>query len=291
MTKLPKPVFPARAVLGECPLWCVREQVLWWVDILAPSINRFDPATGQNTAIAVDEHIGCIGLREKGGFIAGMRSGIWLLDAAGRKERFVANPQADTSQSRFNDGRVDPWGRFWAGTMYEPRDRADAALYRVDETLACIRMAGDVIVSNGVAFSPDLRTAYHADTRSHVVYRYPMDPQTGKIGEREVFLKFPQGHGRPDGAAVDVEGCYWSALFDGGRIARFSPQGRLLAEYRLPARCPTMCAFGGEDLRTLYVTTARHERGEEELAAFPLSGDLFAMRVDVAGQPEPLFKG
>ena len=291
MTKAFEPVLFAKARLGECPVWSVSEQVLWWVDILAPSINRFDPATGDNAVIEVDEDIGCIGLRETGGFIAGMRSGIWLLDRQGRKERFVVNPQADTSKSRFNDGRVDPWGRFWAGTMYEPRDRADAALYRVDETLSCIEIARDVIVSNGVAFAPDRRTAYHADTRSHVVYRYATDPQTGAVGEREVFLRFPEGRGRPDGAAVDAQGCYWSALFDGGRIVRFSPDGTLLSEYPLPARCPTMCAFGGEDLRTLYVTSARHERSRQELSEFPMSGDLFAMSVDIPGQPEPLFKG
>ncbi|MFC6487461.1 SMP-30/gluconolactonase/LRE family protein [Nitratireductor sp. GCM10026969] len=284
-------VLDARAALGECPVWSIREEVLWWVDIEAPSLNRFDPEAGVNTAIPMDENIGCIGLRDGGGFIAGLRSGLWLLDEDGSKRAPIANPQEDTTVSRFNDGRVDPWGRFWAGTIHEPRDRPAAALYRVDTDLSCHRIAGGIKVSNGVAFAPDRRTAYHADTPAHVIYRYLVDPASGEIGERSVFRRFPEGQGRPDGAAVDAEGCYWSALYDGGRVVRLSPEGELLAEYPVPARCPTMCAFGGSDLKTLYVTSARHGRPADELAEWPQSGNLFAMRADVAGQPEPLFAG
>ncbi|WP_274423676.1 SMP-30/gluconolactonase/LRE family protein [Chelativorans sp. YIM 93263] len=284
-------VLNAQAALGECPVWSVREGVLWWVDIEGPSLNRFDPETGENTAISMDENIGCIGIRNGGGFIAGLRSGLWLLGEDGSKQQFIANPQEDTAISRFNDGRVDPWGRFWAGTMYEPRDRPAANLYRVDADLSCHRLAGEIKVSNGVAFAPDRRTAFHADTRAHVIYRYPLDPATGEIGERSVFHRFPDDNGRPDGAAVDAEGCYWSALYEGGRVVRLSPEGELLEEYPVPARCPTMCAFGGSDLKTLYVTSARHGRSAEELADWPQSGNLFAISTDVAGQPEPLFAG
>ncbi len=184
-------VFPAQAALGECPLWCGQTQRLWWVDIEAPAIHCLDPATGQNDTLPMDENVGCIALRAGGGFIAGLRSGLWLLDADGRKERLVANPQADTSISRVNDGRADPWGRFWAGTIYEPRDRPDAALYRVGTDLDCVQMAGDIKVSNGVAFSPDRCWMYHSDTPAHVIYRYPLDPDTGKIGPREVSTNSP----------------------------------------------------------------------------------------------------
>lgn len=285
-------VLNAQATLAECPVWAPDEQVLYWVDILAPSLNRFDPATGDNTTWTQPEHIGCFGRRASGGFIAGLRSGIWLLDEQGEATQCVARPVNNTRISRFNDGRIDPWGRFWAGTIHEPRDRPAAQLFRTDADLSCRAIAGDIKVSNGVAFSPDRRWAYHSDTPNHVIYRYPLDPDSGEItGEREIFHQFPFGNGRPDGAAVDEEGCYWTALFEGHRIARLSPEGEILAEYPIPAPCPTMCAFGGPDLKTLYVTTARENRSEEELAHWPQSGDIFAMKTDVAGQPEPLFKG
>lgn len=283
-------VFAAQAALGECPIWCGQTNRLWWVDIEDQAIHCLDPATGQNDTIAMDENIGCIALRAGGGFIAGLRSGIWLLDAGGRKERLVANPQADTSRSRFNDGRADPWGRFWAGTIYEPRDRPDAALYRVDADLACTRMAGDIKVSNGVAFSPDRRWMYHSDTPAHVIYRYPLD-DAGNPGPRTVFHQFPFGNGRPDGAAVDSDGFYWSALYEGGRVVRLSPEGEIVAQYPVPARCPTMCAFGGPDMKTLFVTSARHGRDAQELADWPEAGNIFAMQVDATGQPEPKFAG
>lgn len=283
-------VLAAQAALGECPLWSVSEQVLWWVDIEGFTLNRFDPATGENQVFDVGEHVGCVGLRAGGGFVAGLRSGLWLLDAEGRKRKLIADPQPDNSISRFNDGRVDPWGGFWAGTIHEPRDRPAAALWRVDPGLEVEKLAGEVTVSNGVAFAPDRSAAYHADTPAHVIYRYPLD-HDGRPGVREVFRQFPAGHGRPDGAAVDEEGCYWSALYEGARVVRLSPAGEIIAEYPVPARCPTMVAFGGADLRTLYVTSARHNRPADELAERPESGNLFAMRPPVAGLPEPEFAG
>lgn len=287
-----EPVLTIEARLGECPLWDAAAGVLWWVDILAPALNRFDPATGENAAIAMDEHIGCVALRRGGGFVAGMRSGIWLLDPEGRKERMLGNPQGAGDPSRFNDGRADPWGNFWAGTIWEPKDRPGGALWRVSPGGAIERIAGEVTTSNGLAFAPDKAWAYHSDTPAHVIYRYPLDPATGDVvGGRMVFRTFPHGFGRPDGAAVDAEGCYWSALYEGGRVVRLSPEGEELAAFEVPARCPTMVAFGGADLRRLYVTSAREGRPAEELAALPLSGSVFSMDVDVPGLPEPRFGG
>ena len=283
-------VLRAQAALGECPLWSVADQVLWWVDIESMTLNRFDPATGDTRMVRFDENIGCIGLRAGGGFIAGLRSGLWLLDAQGRKDCLIANPQEETLLSRFNDGRVDPFGRFWAGTIFEPRIPPQAGLWRVDPDLSCHLIETGLTVSNGLAFSPDRCWAYHADTPTHIIWRYPMDPETGATRPRELFHRF-EDESRPDGAAVDAEGCYWSALYGGGRIARLSPEGALMAEYELPARCPTMCAFGGPDLSTLFVTSARHGRPERELAEWPDSGNLFAMATDTRGLPEPLFGG
>jgi sugar lactone lactonase YvrE len=280
-----------RAELGESPVWSVEEQVLYFVDIKGRALHRFDPATGRVVTWPMPEDIGCIGLRKGGGFIAGMRSGLWLLDAEARLEAKLAINPEDQSTSRFNDGRVDPSGRFFVGTIDEVKTGAQAHLYRFDRH-GLVPVAGDLLTSNGLAFSPDGRTLYHSDTPTFTVWRYAYDPKTGALSDKQVFVRLvptETDRGRPDGAAVDLQGCYWTALFEGGRVQRYSPDGQLLAEYPVPARCPTMIAFGGHDLRTLYVTSARTGRDPEELAALPYSGSLFSMQVDGPGLPEPRF--
>jgi sugar lactone lactonase YvrE len=277
--------------LGECPVWSVREQVLYWADILGGFLQRFDPKTGLVSRIKLPEHLGCFGLRSQGGFIAALRSGIYLLNEEGSVIEKVADNPTGGENSRFNDGRVDPWGRFWAGTIWQPRDKNGGVLVRVDAALNAKIMADEVMVSNGLAFSPDRSWVYHSDTPNHILYRYPLDG-AGEIGAREVVRTFERGvGGRPDGAAFDSEGCYWSAQFTGGRILRLALDGTELDEIRVPTLWPTMVAFGGPDLRTLYITSSRENRTEEELANWPLTGCVFAVEVDVAGCPEPLFLG
>lgn len=280
-----------RAELGECPLWSADEQALYFVDIKGRALHRYKPSTSEHRIMLMPEEIGCIGFRKGGGFIAGFRSGLWLLDAEGRREVKLADNPENQETSRFNDGRIDPAGRFFAGTIDEPKDGGKAHLYRYDRRGLAV-MAGGLLTSNGVAFSPDGRTLYHADTPTFTVWRYAYDPATGLATDQSLFIRLTPtetDRGRPDGAAVDAEGCYWTALFEGGRIQRYAPDGTLLAEYPVPARCPTMVCFGGPDLRTLYITSASTGRSEEELAAFPHSGSLFSMRVDVPGLPEYRF--
>jgi len=279
-----------RAELGECPKWSVEQQALYFVDIKGMALHRYTPSTGRHVSMPMPEEIGCYGFR-KGGFIAAFRSGLWLLDADGKRlEKLADNPE-DQRKSRFNDGRIDPAGRFLAGTIDEPKDGGRAHLYRYDRRGLAV-LAGGLLTSNGVAFSPDGRTLYHSDTPTFTVWRYAYDPATGTATDKTLFVRLEpteSDRGRPDGAAVDAEGCYWTALFEGGRIQRYAPDGRLLAEYPVPPRCPTMGAFGGSDLKTLYVTSARTGRTQEELAAFPHSGSLFSMPVDVPGLPEHHF--
>lgn len=277
-----------RAELGECPQWSVEEQALYFVDIKGKALHRYKPETGEHSTMPMPEEIGCFGFRKGGGFIAAFRSGLWLLDASGnRVEKLADNPE-DQRTSRFNDGRIDPAGRFLAGTIDEPKDGRKASLYRYDRRGLHV-LASGLLTSNGVAFSPDGRTLYHSDTPTFTVWRYAYDPATGEATDKTLFVRLEPteaDRGRPDGAAVDAEGCYWTALFEGGRIQRYAPDGRLLAEYPIPARCPTMVAFGGPDLKTLFVTSARTGRSEEELAALPHSGSLFSMPVEVPGRPE-----
>jgi sugar lactone lactonase YvrE len=277
--------------LGECPLWSAADQALFFVDIKGRELHRYTPALGEVETHGLAEDTGCIGLAEAGGFIAGARSGLWRLDPqGGRLAKLADNPEPEAS-SRFNDGRVDPAGRFLAGTLDEPKAGGQAHLYRFDERGLQV-LASGLLTSNGLAFSPDGRTLYHSDTPRFTVWRYDYDPATGEADNRRVFVQLdPSGsdRGRPDGAAVDSDGCYWTALYEGGRVHRYDPDGRLMSSHRVPARRPTMPAFGGPDLKTLYLTTARDGASPEELREFPLSGGLFAMQVGVAGRPEPLF--
>jgi sugar lactone lactonase YvrE len=282
-------VLDVKASLGECPVWSVADQALYWVDINAPALNRFDPATGANTVWPMPASIGCFALRMRGGFIAALRDGIWFLDREGKPERRVADAPYDPAHHRFNDGRADAQGRFWAGSMNEQRDANTAALYRLDANLKLTPVVADIMISNGLAFSPDGRTLYHVDTPTRTVSAYDFDATTAAISNRRDFARFDGETDRPDGGAVDNEGCYWSAFYRGGKVVRISPQGQMLAEYPVPAMCPTMCAFGGPDLRTIYVTSARQLREPGELARLPQSGGIFAMRVDTPGQVEPKF--
>ena len=279
----------AGASLGECPVWSPTEQALYWVDINAPSLNRFEPASGRNIVMPMPASIGCFALRRAGGFIVALRDGIWLASADGSLERKVANAPYDPAHHRFNDGRCDRQGRFFAGSMNEERNAASASLVRIDPDFSVTPILADITISNGLAFSPDGRTMYHADTPTRTVHAYDYDVGTGAPARRRVFAQWTGDDDRPDGGAVDSAGNYWTALYRGGKVVQVSPQGLTLAEYEVPAMCPTMCAFGGADLKTLYVTTARQMREPEELARLPRSGAIFSMRVAVPGLPEPLF--
>jgi len=284
-------VLDVKARLGESPVWSSRDKALYWVDINAPSLNRFDPSSGKNLVMPMPESIGSFSLRKPAGFIVALRSGIWLARADGTLERNIAAAPYDPAHHRFNDGRCDPAGRFLVGYMNEKRDANSAALVRIDPDGRMTELFGDIMISNGLAWSPDGRTMYHADTPTHTVRAFDYDAATGTPSHPRVFAQWPGETDRPDGGCVDSAGNYWTAFFRGGKVLQISPAGKTLAEYSIPAMCPTMCAFGGADLRTVYVTTARQDRDADELARLPQSGGIFAMTVDVPGLPEPAFAG
>jgi sugar lactone lactonase YvrE len=284
-------VLDVRASLGECPLWADDERVLYWVDINAPSLNRFDPESGRNTVMPMPSSIGSFCFREGGGFAVALRDGIWLADARGELERKAASAPYDPSTYRFNDGRCDRQGRFVVGSMNEQHDPDGAALYRLDASFALTRLFGGMTISNGLGWSPDGATMYHADTPMRTVRAYDYDRGEALPANGRVFAQWHGETERPDGGAVDSAGNYWIAFYRGGKVLQLSPRGETIAEFAVPAMCPTMCAFGGVDFRTLYVTTARQKREADELARLPQSGGIFAMRVDVPGMPEPRFRG
>lgn len=275
--------------LPECPTWSDAEQALYWADILEGEIHRYHLASGEHRILSFPEEVGCFALREKGGFIVAMRSAIWLTDERGLLRQKVCDNPSNPQLARFNDGGTDPWGRFYAGTFWGPGDYNGALLLRVDNDLTPKVVQCDIHGANGLAFSPDRQWMLTSDTPNGVIYRTPLDEQ-GEPGRRDVFCRFTAGEGIPDGAAMDVEGGYWSAMFDGWRVARFSAQGEQLEEYRLPVRCPTMVCFGGDDMKTLFITTTRENMAADEVARFPLSGAIFTLPVSVAGMKKPLFR-
>jgi len=283
----------ARARLGESPLWHPIEQLLYYVDIPSCQVLRFKPATEQLMRWDVGSEVGCLAPLEDGGLLLAQRDGLWRLDTTTGQRTQVATAPYDTATQRFNDGKADPQGRFWAGTVYEPREPALAALYRYTGG-QFTSMVGEAVTANGLGWSPDGRTMYWTDTRAHTIWAFDFDGASGVIANRRVFSTFARRGaeqsledygGRPDGAAVDVDGCYWVAMYEGQRLLQLSPRGERLREVVLPVRCPTMPCFGGADLRTLYITSASDKRPAEELASQPWAGCVLQLRVETPGLP------
>lgn len=282
----------AGALLGESPVWHAAEARLYWVDIDGRKIHRTDPVTAADEVMALAEQVGCIALRAGGGLVAALENGCALIDGWGAAPRpFGPAVLADKPEQRFNDGRVDAAGRLWVGSLTSDKANPAATLYRLDPDGSLTEILGGLTTSNGAAFSPDGRTFYHADTPIHAIRAYDVDPAAGTLSNGRIFHQFEFGNGRPDGAAVDAEGCYWSALWDGWRIVRFSPAGELLQTVELPVQRPTMLAFGGADLQTAFVTSAGKNLTDAERARQPNAGGVFTFQVDVPGLTQPAFAG
>jgi sugar lactone lactonase YvrE len=296
----PGPVDPGLRVavdtpclLGESPMWHPTEQRLYYCDIAGRQLCRFDPASGRRDRWDFACEPSAVAPMPDGHLLLALRSGLWRFDPAdGSRSRLADAPYPQASQ-RFNDGKCDARGRFWVGTMCTPSLPARGTLQCYAGRELKKRFDG-VSVGNGLAWSPDGRVMYWADSQPNRVEAFDFDPDSGELSRRREFVRFPVETpeqpcddylGRADGAAVDAEGCYWLAMYDGQRVLRLSPRGEILRQVHLPVRCPTMPAFGGHDLKTLYITTARDRRPAEELATQPLAGCVFALDVDVPGLP------
>ena len=290
---------PQVYALGESPFWHPREQMLYWVDIPGQCVLRGNIFMGSVESWAMPSEPGSIAPAESGGLVIALRDGIYRASEWCGALVKLAAAQHDTATTRFNDGKADPAGRFWAGTMYEPRTRTEAKLFMLNSAAPAAKLEIKVIhatIANGLAWSPDATTLYWADTPTHTVRAWDWDLTTSAMTRERIFKQWPgkpvdwqfgmPGYGgRPDGAAVDSQGNYYVAMFEGARICKLSPAGVELASIDLPAQCPTMPCFGGDDLKTLYVTTACYNRSDAELKAYPQSGCVFSMRVDVPGLP------
>ncbi|MBL8589335.1 MAG: SMP-30/gluconolactonase/LRE family protein [Methylobacteriaceae bacterium] len=279
------------ASLAEGPVWSARERRLYWVDILEPAVHRFDPASGVNETCPMPRLVGAAAERRAGGLIVATQSGIEALDFETRKLTPLVDPEADLPDNRFNDGKCDARGRFWAGTMSLDASRRSGGLYRIEADLSWRRMDQGFVVANGLDWSPDGATLYFADSAAGAIYAYPFDAPTGELGPRRTFARIAPEEGRPDGLAVDSEGRVWCALWDGWRVRCFAPDGRATRDVRLPAPRPTSVAFGGDELATLFITTARVRLPAKLLAEAPYSGGIFAVDVGARGRPANLFVG
>lgn len=296
--------------LGESPFWHPDEQLLYWVDIAARQLHRANLFMGTRESWAMPSEPGCIAPAktqgQASGLVIALRDGIYRARHWGGALELLAPALHDLATTRFNDGKADPLGRFWAGTIYEPRDAAKAELFSLDgrrDAPALELKAGNATTANGLAWSPDARTLYWSDTPRHTIRAWDWDARRNALSRERVFCQWPgkpEGWqpglpdlpsygGRPDGAAVDVQGNYYVAMYEGARLLKLSPTGELLAAIAVPAQCPTMPCFGGDDLKTLYLTTARQGRMAAELQTYPQSGCVFSMRVEVPGLPVNFF--
>jgi sugar lactone lactonase YvrE len=284
-------VADARASLGEGPVWDEREQCVWWVDILGESIHRTEPLTGQDDVIPVGQMVGALGLRQRGGLVVAVRDGFISVDpTSGRIER-IADVEADRPSARMNDGKVDPQGRFWAGTTDIDHRPALGTLYRLDADLTVSPMLSDVTISNGLDWTADGATMYFIDTPTRQVDRFSFEPTTGSIGDRRKAVSIRPGAGNPDGMTLDAEDHLWVALWDGWAVERYSPDGTLELRVDVPAAQTTSCTFGGADLGTMFITTAQKEFPDGGKPDQPHAGGLFACRTGVRGRPAHRFAG
>lgn len=291
--------------LGESPFWHQAEQTLYWVDIPQRQILRANVYMGTVEHWDMPAEPGCIAPAARGGLVIALRHGVFRARQWGGALEHMATLDYDPAHMRANDGKCDALGRLWIGTLDETKTARNAALYMLDA-----RAPGQAVVvrqtdpatlpattGNGLAWSPDGATLYWADTASHAVWAWDFDAASASLSRRRLFHQFapkselkPEAYaGRPDGAAVDVQGNYYVAMYEGGRVCQLSPDGRLLAEWRTPAQCPTMPCFGGDDQQTLYLTTARQKRSAAELEALPLSGCILSRRAAVPGLPVNFF--
>ncbi|WP_068469394.1 SMP-30/gluconolactonase/LRE family protein [Candidatus Protochlamydia phocaeensis] len=290
-----KCVLKTEAILGESPVWSSSDQKLYWVDILRCRIFCFDPQTDQNQVVAtLPQLVTAFAFCESGKFVLALAHGIGLLDRQSGKLDMISEPEKDRPDNRFNDGKCDRQGRFWCGTMNLVEPQKDTGnLYRLNRDRSLTGMQDHVKLTNGMGWSPDNRTMYFTETKRYAIFAYDFNPETGSITNRRVFVQldandFPVGG--PDGLTVDQEGYVWSAHYGRGKIVRYSPEGVKERVITLPVPRPTSCAFGGENLDILFMTTARENMSREEIEQYPLSGSLFAVRTEVKGLPEAHYK-
>ena len=287
----PEVAVEKEAIVGEGSIWDADKQRLYWVDILNHQLFIYDPKTGENRTIETCQAVGTVVPRASGGLVLGLHNGFAGLDLETEKITPIADPERDKPGNRFNDGKCDPAGRFWAGTMEFDCEPDAGALYCLEIDHTVTTKVSPVTISNGIVWTRDQKTMYYIDTGRDTVRAYDYDVDTGDIRNERVVLK-NQGEGHFDGMSIDEEGMLWIAIFGGWGVRQYNPQtGALLQVLRLPVEQTTSCAFGGENLDELYVTSARFGMDEQALAAQPLAGSLLKLDPGARGVPAFAYAG
>ena len=282
----------AHALVGEGPIWDADANVLWWVDIMSSELYAYDPQTGENREWNVGQHVGTVVQRASGGLMLALRDGFAAFDPDSGKLEMLADPEAHLPGNRFNDGKCDPGGRFWAGTMAYEDHSDQGSVYRMDIDHRVHKMIENIGVSNGIIWSLDAKTMYYTDSLDYAIRAYDYDVGTGGISNERIIIDFPQEMGIADGFTIDEEGMLWVAHFGSSRVRHWNPDtAAVLAEIELPTASITACAFGGPNLDQLYITCAMLGMSDAEKAQQPHAGGLFVAEVGVRGLPSDKFGG
>jgi sugar lactone lactonase YvrE len=283
-------LFDVRAELGEGPVWDPANACLYFVDILRGWVHRYEPRTDTSRVYAVDRKVGAVALSESGELILAVQGGFMRLDVTSGRTTVITDVDADRPELRMNDGKCDPAGRFWAGTMALDERHGAGALHRLDPDGRVHTMLSGVTISNGLDWTADGRM-YYIDSPTQRVDVFDFDLASGDIENRRPFVRIPSEEGTPDGLTLDADGHVWVALWGGGAVHRYAPDGGRDAVIRVPTQYPTSCAFGGEDFGDLYITTAQLKLTAQERAEQPHAGGLFRARPGPKGRPQNRFKG
>ncbi|HLR89871.1 MAG TPA: SMP-30/gluconolactonase/LRE family protein [Balneolaceae bacterium] len=280
------------AWLGEGPVWDEREKKLFWVDILSGKLIEYDPIQKSNTVYEIGEDLGVAALRKQGGLLLATQSGFYFFDRENGEKSLILNPKENTDNFRFNDGKCDPQGRIWAGTLSYDLEEGAGNLYCLRSDLQAEIMLKGLTIPNGMAWNSQRTKFYFIDSPTQTIFQFDYDDKTGGISNKQVVRVMKSEEGSPDGMTIDVEDKLWVALYNGSKVIRIDPEdGKTLFEVHLPVPRITSCTFGGERLDELYITTAREHMTEEEIAEFPLSGSLFKVTVPFKGVPVFRFDG
>jgi sugar lactone lactonase YvrE len=281
----------AKAIIGEGPVWDERNDCLYWVDILGCLIHRYDPDTGRDDQCKLDKMVGAVALRQDGTLIAALADGLATVDFASGAVMEIWTAAAE-SGNRFNDGKCDPDGRFWAGTMSLTGKQETGSLYCMDRDLTVHKVLSGISVSNGLAWSPDKKFVYYIDTPVREIWRFNYDPKSATLSNRQSVIRTAPDEGMPDGMTIDRQGRLWVAQWGSSRVFCYDPEsGRKITEIHFPVEQVSSCAFGGPDLNELYVTTARIGLSEESLRRQPQAGALYRVKTDTAGFISDRFGG
>lgn len=282
-------VVDARAEVAEGPVW--HDGFVWWLDILAGTVHRYDPASGKDEGFEVGQEVGALVPRKEGGFVLAVRDGFATWDGPGAALNLVAPVEQDNPGNRMNDGKCDRQGRFWASTMEFSGVPERGAFYRLDPDFTVTKHLDGLSVGNGLAWSADDTRLYYIDSLAYGVDVFDFDPEAGAIRNRRRFVDVGGEMVFPDGMTIDADGCLWVAVFGGGQVRRYTPDGALDRAVDLPVSNVTACAFGGDDLGDLYITTAWHVLSDEQRKAQPHAGGVFVARPGVTGTPTLPFGG